>query len=157
MWGEKKLSSNYNKPVGQDATPIWKIHQLRKFPKLLSQWCMLDTSWDLECSNPVQHSFFFMICCVSPVTCQLSLMPTATVTDPPSNSSPVMHIVLVCEDPKTGKNSEAQKIIKMAKTQNVCQYLRYALRPKVSSPPGCRLSAMAHTHTRLRDWIGPKG
>ena len=40
------------------------------------------------------------MCCVSPVTYQLSLMPTATVTDPPLANSPTMHIRLVHKEPK---------------------------------------------------------
>ena len=35
---------------------------------------------------------------VSPIKCHLSLMPTATATDPPPPKSPTMHSMLVCQD-----------------------------------------------------------
>ena len=44
--------------------------------------------------------------CLSPVTCHMSLMPTATATDSPAANSPTIHKWLVCKDQK---NSECQK------------------------------------------------
>ena len=43
-------------------------------------------------------------CCVSPVTCHMSLMPTATFTDPPPANFPNIHIRLVSKDPKKSKS-----------------------------------------------------
>ena len=37
-------------------------------------------------------------CRMSPVTCQMSLTPTATARDPPPANSPTMHNRMVCED-----------------------------------------------------------
>ena len=67
----------------------------------------------------VSHSG--VICCVSPVICQLSLTPIATATDPPPANSPIMHSRLFCKDPKNhrifdnAKNPQNGKNTKMSR------------------------------------------
>ena len=48
-------------------------------------------------------------CRVSPVTCHLSLLLTATATDPPPANSSIMHSRLVHKDPKTQNKSKCNK------------------------------------------------
>ena len=52
---------------------------------------------------------------LSPVTCHLSLTPTATATYLASANSPTMHSRLVRKDPRTQTNFKTRKIIKKAK------------------------------------------
>ena len=76
-------------------------------------------------------------CLVLCVTCHLSLLLTATQIDTSPAHSPHMHSRLVCKKPKKKKNPGI-KTIQIAKTLTcleVCQYSRYALQTKVSSPP----------------------
>ena len=40
-------------------------------------------------------------CCLSPVTCHLSLMPQTSATNTPPANSPIIHSRLVCKDLKT--------------------------------------------------------
>ena len=42
-------------------------------------------------------------CRLSPVTCHMSLMPTATAKDPPPVNSPTMHSRMVLEEKKKEK------------------------------------------------------
>ena len=51
---------------------------------------------------------FRATCCMSPVTYNLSLMPTATATFHPPANSPTMHSRLVCKDQKKTKNAKNQ-------------------------------------------------
>ena len=64
-----------------------------------------------------------VICCMSPVTCHLSLTPTVTAIDPPLANSPTMHSRLVCKYPKTQKIISKRKEI--TKQQNGPKHLRF--------------------------------
>ena len=56
-----------------------------------------------------------MLCHVSPITCALLIVPTATVADPPAAYSPTMHSSLICKDPQQNYIFEVEKSLKQHK------------------------------------------
>ena len=98
-------------------------------------------------------------CHLSPVTCHLSLTPTATSTDPPTAYSPTMHSRLVHQDKnhnppifqntKIGQNFPKKGFL-------VLKFRRYVLWPEcLGSGLWQRGQPTAHKRTlQLIDWIG---
>ena len=87
-----------------------------------------------------------VICCVSRVTCHLSLTPTATATDPPPASYPIMHSRLFHKKKTIIVMTSNQKFLE------VCQQQEYAIQPEVSSALGAVFPRWHRpTHRGLKD------
>ena len=126
-------------------------HYLHNLPDLHVIGKIIKLQWEKNPANHVSH----VTCCLSCVTCHLSLAPTATATDCHCANSSIMHSRLVWNTKKENKVSNA--------TTRGMPIL--ATWPEVSSPLGSRVSAMAHTNKHKNDswtlplkyWMGPVG
>ena len=87
---------------------------------------------------------------LTPVTCQLSLTPTATATDPPSANSPSMHRKLVCKDQKP-KNIQTQKSLKRSNISHTLFNQKSPVHQEAGFPGGDRQQADNRRTSQLID------
>ena len=74
-----------------------------------------------------------VMCCLTSFTCHLSLMPTATATNPPTANSPIIHSRLVCNEEKKQKKFKTQKNL-----QNGNNWKMSRGKPKLAGKRGFR-------------------